>query len=487
MRVVRGSRSQEQIRNERIVNWQATTIEEHPYRKLSSASSSHNLGPLPEYDTSASTNGLQRAPSAAKDLRSQMNDLKGRISSLQNRAREDSLKRRSMQNLRKPSPFTHAEDWQDDDADAYKEDHDLAVDAGSGSQGDEPTYLEHSALGPRKSVSPMENGHMDNDVMRSPASEYEESEYEDANEASAAFPLPDEAADMSTEPAYDEFGPNDDNGSEDEQDDEEDAIVDDGLSQSEQESIYMEPEYVPIAERHEDRFDAFDYENFFLHSAMGTYRATRRDSVSSEDSVETTRPLSPGNKATEEEEREEVERRSFSRPTFHHRNESASSVSSVNTFRTATEGLGSDYGSDEEATENLDEITQQIITHNRMTVIHNQQHPQHNGLQALALDGDRADSAVVIPEKQRPTENGIKHTPAQRMVQILTDSFSIPGQANSLGQQDRDLINALAVSFEGICESLQSTLPDEYDRRILRRRLDEARRMLDGTWEGEPF
>ncbi|KAF1814294.1 hypothetical protein P152DRAFT_512687 [Eremomyces bilateralis CBS 781.70] len=36
-----------------------------------------------------------------------------------------------------------------------------------------------------------------------------------------------------------------------------------------------------IAPRHEDRADAFDYENFFLHSAMGTYSRERRNSSDS--------------------------------------------------------------------------------------------------------------------------------------------------------------------------------------------------------------
>src|SRR6202012_5630746 len=43
---------------------------------------------------------------------------------------------------------------------------------------------------------------------------------------------------------------------------------------------YFDPETAQpvVAERHEDRADAFDYENFFLHSAMGTYSRERRDS-----------------------------------------------------------------------------------------------------------------------------------------------------------------------------------------------------------------
>ena len=59
------------------------------------------------------TNGLARARSTTQmhELREQMQDLKGKISTLKQRAREDSLKRRSLQSLRTPSPFTAAEQW----------------------------------------------------------------------------------------------------------------------------------------------------------------------------------------------------------------------------------------------------------------------------------------------------------------------------------------------------------------------------------------
>jgi hypothetical protein len=69
---------------------------------------------------------------------------------------------------------------------------------------------------------------------------------------------------------------------------------------------------------HEEREDAFDYEHFILHSALGNYsRQVRRPSQSSRGSVETTRP---------------------GRSVRHSRTNSAMSVSTVATFATATEG-----------------------------------------------------------------------------------------------------------------------------------------------------
>jgi hypothetical protein len=86
-------------------------------------------------------------------------------------------------------------------------------------------------------------------------------------------------------------------------------------------SLYHEAYQAPIS--HEDREDAFDYEHFFLHSAMGTIshgRFGRRGgpgSVSSEESIETTRPITPSKRASLE------------------------TISSVDTFATADEGRAS--------------------------------------------------------------------------------------------------------------------------------------------------
>jgi hypothetical protein len=120
-------------------------------------------------------------------------------------------------------------------------------------------------------------------------------------------------------------------------------------------------------ERHEDRVDAFDYENMFLHSALGNYSQTglhRRlsnsnseDSESSDASAETAR----GAAQEDEEEEKDVEEddvNGFSNgdlptptarraPWAHSRSNSAESVSSIATYATATEGgVDSESGSD---------------------------------------------------------------------------------------------------------------------------------------------
>ena len=75
-----------------------------------------NCHPLPSTSTrsvsslSSSRDGLgiHRSPSRSEGLREQMSSLKGRISSLRERAKEDSLMRQSVQNLREPSPLNNA-------------------------------------------------------------------------------------------------------------------------------------------------------------------------------------------------------------------------------------------------------------------------------------------------------------------------------------------------------------------------------------------
>ncbi|MBE3050009.1 hypothetical protein IMZ48_47410, partial [Candidatus Bathyarchaeota archaeon] len=66
--------------------------------------SSPNFGPAPERPASRPGSVTQM-----RDLKEQVHGLKGRISSLREQAKADSLKRRSLQNLRTPSPFTNAQ------------------------------------------------------------------------------------------------------------------------------------------------------------------------------------------------------------------------------------------------------------------------------------------------------------------------------------------------------------------------------------------
>lgn len=273
---------------------------------------------------SGTERGLSRSASVTqmRDIKDQVNDLKGKISSLREQARADSLKRRSMQSLRTPSPFTYSRIGQ------WAGTSDST--GGSDSKSDaEPDKLGHSSdetasVGKDSAVNVGEIGDDDGESMYSVENVQQlgRDQIEQLDRDSEAalraegFVHVDDDDDMFTE-----------NGDIDEDELEEvfDSVSEGG------DSLYHEAVQHQLS--HEDREDAFDYEHFFLHSAMGTISQrmamARRDSnasYTSESSMETTRgPI------TEDQPK---------RPQ-HSRRGSEASVSSVESFATAEEALSS--------------------------------------------------------------------------------------------------------------------------------------------------
>ncbi|KAL2146313.1 hypothetical protein VTI28DRAFT_4609 [Corynascus sepedonium] len=270
----------------------------------------------------------QRSSSAAqmRDIKDQMRDLKGKISSLREQARADSMKRRSLQSLRTPSPFTYSQ-----------------IDHWHAEPPSNRASAVISSEFAERSPWNGEESSVDGDVrsaarrLQNAYAEQEETDYADAEEgtyldqAVDIRPLPpttpvaetdgveeEDVSDMQTE-----NGDVDDDDQEDTFHDADDA---DYVSES-GESLYHDTVQHQIS--HEDREDAFDYEHFFLHSAMGTMsleRRSSRESLTSEDSVETTRgPIASGMSSDEQ------------RPAVGRRN-SSNSISTIDTFATAQEG-----------------------------------------------------------------------------------------------------------------------------------------------------
>ncbi|KAL7927874.1 hypothetical protein ACQKWADRAFT_278092 [Trichoderma austrokoningii] len=303
--------------------------------------------------------GLTRSASASqmRDLQDQLKGLKGKISTLKEQARADSMKRRSLQSLRMPSPFTNAT-WDPSSPDArgfYSSGEDTPTTAehvdGNMSNGDndharkQPEYMAE----PIEEVEEEEEGQTEEQHQEPYQEQEEESEEAEREEQGVrvvdAYPQTPEppedyeflseietpkvralahalevgrqaavngrrssspAESVATEYTEAESSPG--------------AAARDGYASEGEESLYHESFQQPIS--HEDREDAFDYEHFFLHSAMSTMAAQQRlrsESVSSADSVETTR----GPAVT------------------HRRSSSADTTASVDTFATATEGLDS--------------------------------------------------------------------------------------------------------------------------------------------------
>ena len=295
---------------------------------------------------------MPRAASAAqvRDLKDQMKGLKGKISSLREQARADSMKRRSLQSLRTPSPFTYApaDQWYADQA------------------------VSSSAPGPSTQETAGKKWNTGDDRLKShPANrDSSESNLKDSLEPKRGLCPPESPPNqkLHRQPSNDEPTPrsrqiveqepiprdgganvkeNDVNG---EKRSEEAALTYDSESG---ESVYHDS--VPEQVSHEDREDAFDYEHFFLHSALGTIsqeRLRRRestDSFGSEDSVETTKgPF--------------VNSMQPPRPVLdslksHSRSNSLASTSTMESFATAAESRHSTIY--EDAVEDHDE---QVVT-----------------------------------------------------------------------------------------------------------------------------
>jgi hypothetical protein len=244
-------------------------------------------------------------------------------------------------------------------------------------------------------------------------------------------------------------------------------------------SVYEDAVYeMPVTERHEDRVDAFDYEHFFLHSAMGTYsQEDRRSSTSSGTSTATTRPVAALQNA---DDLSTTEKRS----SYHQRNPSADSVSTIATFATAAEEQPDD---DEEENEQMDQFSQQIMSTQNRT----QSRPgQQNGLTYL-----RSDSAINMRRGNgsSPTQTSISRGSSSsgglasglqtsKIFSILTEG-SRDEPRLALSEEETQLIYSLAAGVQQVCSNLQNTYGEAYERKAWRRRLDEARKILNG--EGE--
>ncbi|KAI0443346.1 hypothetical protein F4803DRAFT_515842 [Xylaria telfairii] len=348
---------------------------------------------------SFSDKGLKRSVSSLqmRDLKDQVNDLKGRLSTLRDQARADSLKRRSLQSLRTPSPFTHArvEQWYADtsshedgetvngssNVQATSEGGASLQDRTGGSVEVEATLQSHD----EPVASRPNHIHIPTGPATSNPIDLRPASYVNMNGQGADVDSMDEldnTDDMRTEDGYESAEAHD---------------FDESGSESGASSYH---DTVQVQVSHEDREDAFDYEHFFLHSAMGSMSRKRmrrkgsNDSFSSEDSVETTR----GPTASQPTGVAAVKtgRRS--------RRGSTGSTSTMDSFATATEGRHTRVG---------------IIT----PAEYNDEYDEYSG-----VDNDAyPERLVTLPERART------HTPdtAKRMVfsPEAGDSGSDPRQS----------------------------------------------------------
>ncbi|EMD01049.1 hypothetical protein BAUCODRAFT_193874 [Baudoinia panamericana UAMH 10762] len=414
---------------------------------LAKGSPDSNLEPLPEDDGSQQAQsarnsaiedeqtaglGLFQPASRTDDLREQMSSLKGKISTLKERAREDSLRRQSLQNLRTSSPFTNATSSPPEFFYTQSQNYGspvLDTNAGVGRTSNPNSPATPVSMQKFWSVQPVVlrtgNAFAEQAAAAQKARELQQQQQQQQQQQEPQQPVqeiwqqqqdnlapsfPERTASMKGKrkpvaetlttanishkrtpsgtaiiaPASSRYSHHQDLPSVDmpgayapseaedrvEYEDydvsplpsDEDVTPDYNHNVSEEEeegSVYEDAAYnQPPVVAHEDRDDAFDYEHFFLHSAMGSYSngVDRRHSISSEDSVSSTETArGPAAEIREDEDNQfdpnsaiyppptpqtperlkEIER------NLHRRTTSNDSISTLATFATATEGLES--------------------------------------------------------------------------------------------------------------------------------------------------
>ena len=272
---------------------------------------------------------------SSREIRNQLNGLKTKLADIRTGQQGGKNRRNSLQNLRTTNSFTEPEEWYASAAEYKGGVSPLSTNAGMGSR-----YEKNLENAPLKSSTPPRSPRMSRS-SKSPGSPKSPRSPSSATPAmtnevrSSVVPAAYFGQDLhsysntpnppSTMKAFDRDRDDQDSFIQDSH--YEDAFEerseepDNAVAASEEEQIYLnevleeslqdaEPDVPSIPggfqtvepERHEDRADAFDYENFFLHSALGNYSqvgfhrrnisqatAHSRMSYESNDSVETTR------------------------------------------------------------------------------------------------------------------------------------------------------------------------------------------------------
>jgi hypothetical protein len=392
-----------------------------------------------------------------------MNDLKGRISSLKLKAQEDHLRRQSMQSLRAPSPFTSAETWYSG-SNGYQSDAPITANAGLGIMTNSPTRNafyndEHERPHTANTIKSQKHGEKlvtyDVKTQHHPANGH----------VHTTQPFSGiEGQDMRETEAYEDDVYETDEG--------DFMSVAGEDAENGPDSIYEDAVYeMPVTERHEDRIDAFDYETFFLHSAMGTYSLEdRRSSTSSGTSIATTRPVTAVQTVNEVGTPEK-------RMSIHTRNPSVDSVSTVASFATAAE----EQSDDEEENEQMDQFSQQLLSIQSRA-------PSRPGFASLRSDSainmrHGAGSSPTLTTTSRSSStpgelaNGLQ---TSKIFSILTEGSKDEPRL-ALSEEETQLIYGLAASIRQVCSNLQNTPCGEaYERKAWRRRLNDARKVLNG-------
>ncbi|GES58954.1 hypothetical protein ATEIFO6365_0003023700 [Aspergillus terreus] len=466
-----------------------------PLKEETSADASQGLGISTEdkenrisnIDDFNSTYPQQDPPSRSqsqlhvRDLQDQMKGLHIKISSLKVKTQEDNLRRRSLQSLRTPSPFTAADQYYTNGLELketrsnpspslhqgrFTENRQVRQSGNGSSRGGSSLPTSYDVTDGSTSKRSSETGFQaigpTNNVDDDGQSVIE-SLYEDAEEG-------DYYTDGSSGSEIDREALNE--------------ILREPLDEDLQDPLDQFPAVPHGADStpHEEREDAFDYEHFILHSALGNYTRSRmrRSSDASDTSVETTRPIQSR------------------RSVRHSRANSGASLSTVATFATATEGGHDDidsvlywdrkfndelhyrYPDPEEAQPSSGSESENMGTPRALR----KQPSRKSGM------NNRGEVQPAVQRSESATTGSATPTSLVSSLVSTVRAASSPhpksAENGNMGINDDDtrLLEQLFQSLGNVCMDLQaittSPEPDAKKARLLRRRLDAARRVLDG-------
>ena len=249
-----------------------------------------------------------------------------------------------------------------------------------------------------------------------------------------------------------------------------------------------------MAISHEDRADAFDYEHFILHSAMGRgiYRSsspTQSEESApsldgSERSIETERGAVAG---TEEHDADDPDGRDHFRNSWddmQQPNESMASLATTQSFETANEDIGSDAGSDMSGQPPEDNLLETGVgTPWPMP-------PQPNnagGQRTMFRDSEipTPTAAAFPPSVSQMEDRGVQHSSAAARASLnIFDVLMVPedasGASRALEKHDGELVRACVSSLRRVCQEAMHPGTSTRELRAIRERLEVARRVLSG-------
>lgn len=453
--------------------------------------------------------GITRSPSTTDDLKGQMSTLKNRISSLRERAKEDSIRRQSFNNLRDASPLNNAEYQPPEMWYPGSSSTNGAEEAADNSPSKPQTGLPGWPTLPLKTGSRNAFAEMQQNARPTLRERRMQSHQDDPNYQSdnnrdmpGSFNIGDNdiASDVGAGAGSYQFSGSDAPTVSTPRDPSE------YFPDHEVESVYEDAEHdLPTsAVPHEEREDAFDYENFFLHSAMARYQQSSPvdgdydsdgESISSVSTAKGPRAtateidsyddeLNPPPTPETPENLREIERR-----IAHSRKQSTDSVSTIASFATAAERHLSPTPTTHTTLSKSNSRRSSRASH--FSRPSSNEPSLHRSSMSTSSIARRPPSDPITnhrtsqPRRSQPLLSPLisPGTPLQDPTAIAVNALLNPN-GRVLGLKDKALVFGVVESLRRVCEKLQEgDDEDAYELREWRRRLDGGRRELDGVGE----